>query len=126
MEGIGRLACADGLELAYLLTPGSAPTVVFLPGFRSDMQGGKAVEVAGLCAARGAACLRLDYTGHGASGGRFEDGTIGRWTEDALLLIDRLTAGPLVLVGSSMGGWIALLLARHRAYAEAMSSQAWC
>lgn len=114
MEEAGRLACADGLELAYLRTPGSAPTVVFLPGFRSDMQGAKAVEVAELCAARGAGCLRLDYTGHGASGGRFEDGTISRWAADALHGIDRLTEGPLVLVGSSMGGWIALLVALAR------------
>ena len=114
MDGGGRLARADKVELAYLRTPGSAPTVVFLPGFRSDMQGAKAAEVAGLCAARGTACLRLDYAGHGASGGRFEDGTVGGWAEDALHLVDRLTEGPLVLVGSSMGGWIALLTALAR------------
>ena len=114
MDGSGRLARADGVELAYLRTPGSAPMVVFLPGFRSDMQGAKAAEVAALCASRGAACLRLDYAGHGASGGQFEDGTIGSWTADALHLIDKLTEGPLVLVGSSMGGWIALLAALAR------------
>ena len=114
MEEGGRLACADGVELAYLRTPGSAPTAVFLPGFRSDMKGAKAAEVAALCAARGTGCLRLDYAGHGASGGRFEDGTVGRWTADALHLVDRLTEGPLVLVGSSMGGWIALLAALAR------------
>ena len=111
MEQAGRLACADGLELAYLLTPGSSPTVVFLPGFRSDMQGAKAVEVAGLCAARGTGCLRLDYTGHGASGGRFEDGTIGRWLADALAVIEAHAGPRPLLVGSSMGGWIALLAA---------------
>ena len=114
MEEGGRLARGDGPDLAYIRTPGSAPTVVFLPGFRSDMRGAKAVEVAALCAARGAGCLRLDYGGHGASGGRFEDGTISGWTADALHGIDRLTEGPLVLVGSSMGGWIALLVALAR------------
>ena len=114
MEQDGRLAREDGVELAYRLTPGSGPTAVFLPGFRSDMQGSKAAETAALCAELGTACLRLDYAGHGASAGRFEDGTIGEWTADALLLIDRVTAGPLVLVGSSMGGWIALLAALAR------------
>ena len=88
--------------------------MVFLPGFRSDMTGDKATALAAFCAERGQAMLRFDYSGHGASGGRFEDGTIGRWTDDALAVIDRLTEGPLVLVGSSMGGWIALLAALAR------------
>lgn len=114
MEQDGRLAREDGIELAYRLTPGSEPTAVFLPGFRSDMQGSKAAETAALCAELGAGCLRLDYAGHGASGSRFEDGTVGEWTADALLLIDRVTAGPLVLIGSSMGGWVALLAALAR------------
>lgn len=105
----------DGVRLAYTLTPGRSPAVVFLPGFRSDMTGDKATYLAGLCAERGQAMLRFDYSGHGASEGAFEQGTIGRWTEDALALIDRLTTGPVVLVGSSMGGWIALLCARARA-----------
>lgn len=104
----------DGVPLAYALTPGRAPTVVFLPGFRSDMTGDKATHLAAFCAARGQAMLRLDYSGHGASGGPFEDGGIGQWAEDALVLIDRLTTGKLVLVGSSMGGWIALLGALAR------------
>ena len=104
----------DGVALAARLLPGRAPTVVFLPGFRSDMGGDKASHLARFCAARGQALLRLDYSGHGASGGRFEDGTITRWTDDALAVIDRLAAGPLILVGSSMGGWIALLVARAR------------
>ena len=93
---------------------GTSPTVVFLPGFRSDMTGDKATALAAFCAERGQAMLRFDYSGHGASGGRFEDGTIGRWTDDALAVIDRLTEGPLILVGSSMGGWIALLAALAR------------
>ncbi len=104
----------DGTSLAYVLSPGAAPCVVFLPGFMSDMSGDKALAVEALCHARGQACLRLDYAGHGASGGAFEDGTIGSWTDDALLLIDRLTEGPLLIVGSSMGGWIALHVALAR------------
>ena len=104
----------DGVQLAWVRTPGRGPTVVFLPGFRSDMQGAKALETEALCREIGVACLRLDYSGHGASGGAFTDGTIGRWTADALHLVDTLTTGPVLLVGSSMGGWIALLLARAR------------
>ena len=88
--------------------------MVFLPGFRSDMTGEKATALAAFCAEHGQAMLRFDYSGHGASGGRFEDGTIGVWTADALAAIDRLTDGPLILVGSSMGGWIALLAALAR------------
>jgi pimeloyl-ACP methyl ester carboxylesterase len=104
----------DGVRLAYALSQGNGPTVAFLPGFRSDMTGDKAAHLARFCAARGQAMLRFDYSGHGASGGRFEDGDIGRWTADTLALIDALTQGPLVLVGSSMGGWIALLAALAR------------
>ncbi len=100
--------------LAWARTPGRAPTVVFFPGFNSNMNGEKAMALASLCAARGQAMLRFDYSGHGASGGRFEDGTIGAWTADALDIIDALTEGDLVLVGSSMGGWIALLVALAR------------
>ena len=102
------------MELAWARQDGRSPTVVFLPGFRSDMTGDKASMLARFCAERDQAMLRFDYAGHGASGGRFEDGTIGRWTGDALAVIDRLTEGPLVLVGSSMGGWIALLSALAR------------
>ena len=110
----GRTDRGDGIELAWVRTPGRSPAAVFLPGFGSDMGGSKALETAAFCATRGHACLRLDYSGHGESAGAFEDGTIGRWTDDAMLLIDELTRGELVLVGSSMGGWIALLLARAR------------
>lgn len=113
-EERGRLDRGDGVELAWARVPGRSPAVVFLPGLRSDMTGTKAAAVADLCQARGQACLRLDYSGHGASGGRFEAGTVGQWAADALVLLDRLTAGPVVLVGSSLGGWIALLLARQR------------
>jgi pimeloyl-ACP methyl ester carboxylesterase len=104
----------DGTRLAYALIPGASPTVVFFPGFRSDMTGDKATHLARFCTARRRAMLRFDYSGHGASEGRFEDGDIGRWSADALALMDALTQGPLVLVGSSMGGWIALLAALAR------------
>ncbi len=103
-----------GVALAWRRLPGRSPTVVFLPGYRSDMTGDKATSLAGLCAGRGQAMLRFDYSGHGASGGRFADGTIGVWLADTLAVIDRLTEGALVLVGSSMGGWIGLLAALAR------------
>ena len=114
MADSGRLDRGDGVELAWQGLAGRGPTVVFLPGYGSDMTGDKATALAAFCAARGQAMLRLDYSGHGASGGNFLDGTIGVWTADALAVIDRLTQGRLVLVGSSMGGWIALLVARAR------------
>jgi len=114
MAGSGRLDRGDGVELAWAKTAGRVPTIVFLPGYRSDMTGDKASALAAFCAARGHAMLRFDYSGHGSSSGRFEDGTIGIWTADALTAIDRLTDGPLILIGSSMGGWIALLCARAR------------
>lgn len=114
MESTGRLDRGDGVELAWARLEGSGPTVVFLPGFRSDMTGDKATTLAAFCGGRGHAMLRFDYSGHGTSGGAFEDGTIGRWSDDALAAIDALTEGPLVLVGSSMGGWIALRTALGR------------
>ena len=100
-----------GVMLAWRHLAGRAPTVVFLPGFASDMSGAKAADLAAFCAARGQAMLRFDYSGHGASGGAFVDGTIGQWTRDALAAIG-LVEGKLLLVGSSMGGWIAVLVAR--------------
>ena len=103
-----------GIELAWVRTPGRGPTTVFLPGYMSDLEGTKALETERFCTEQGLACLRLDYSGHGRSGGAFTDGTIGRWTGDALFLIDRLTDGPLVVIGSSMGGWIMLLVALAR------------
>lgn len=114
MQESGRLDRGDGVELAWRRLPGAAPTVVFLPGFRSDMAGAKAGAVAEYCEQHGQSLLLLDYSGHGRSGGIFEQGTIGQWCLDALTLIDRLTEGPLLLIGSSMGGWIALLVALAR------------
>jgi pimeloyl-ACP methyl ester carboxylesterase len=118
-EATGRLDRGDGVELAWRRVPGRGatrgasrgPGVVFLGGFHSDMTGTKAEALAAHCDATGRAFLRFDYSGHGASGGRFVDGTIGRWAADAAAVLDALTAGPQVLIGSSMGGWIALLLA---------------
>jgi pimeloyl-ACP methyl ester carboxylesterase len=114
MHTTGRLDRGDGIGLAWRRQDGNSPTVVFLPGFGSDMTGEKATALAAFCAECGQAMLRFDYSGHGASGGRFEDGTISRWTDDALATIDRRTDGSLILVGSSMGGWIALLAALAR------------
>jgi pimeloyl-ACP methyl ester carboxylesterase len=110
----GMLMRSDGVGLAWSRIAGHGPTVVFLPGFCSDMAGEKATALAAWCEQHGRAMLRFDYSGHGASGGRFENGTIGIWRDDALLAIDRLTDGKLLLIGSSMGGWIALLLALAR------------
>jgi pimeloyl-ACP methyl ester carboxylesterase len=104
----------DGLQIAYRLRPGSAPTLVFLPGYASDMEGTKALALDSLAERRGIAMLRLDYSGTGSSGGRFEDRTLAMWLEEALAAVDQLTEGPLIIVGSSMGGWIALHLALLR------------
>lgn len=114
MNPSGRLDRGDGVDLAWAKIEGRGPTVVFLPGFRSDMGGDKATHLARFCTERGQAMLRFDYSGHGASGGRFEDGSIGRWAADAGTVIDRMSDGPLILIGSSMGGWIALLTACAR------------
>jgi pimeloyl-ACP methyl ester carboxylesterase len=102
----------QGRRLAYHRTPGQGPGVVFLGGLRSDMEGTKALFLEDWARATGRAFLRFDYSGHGQSSGAFTDGCIGDWAEDALTAITRLTAGPQVLVGSSMGGWISLLVAR--------------
>jgi pimeloyl-ACP methyl ester carboxylesterase len=104
----------EGRRIAYRLRDGSSPTLVFLPGYASDMEGTKALALDGFAARSGVAMLRLDYSGTGSSGGKFEDGTLALWLEEALAAIDRLTQGPLVLIGSSMGGWLALHLALLR------------
>ncbi len=102
-------------RLAYVHTPGDGPTVVFLSGYKSDMEGTKAVHLEAWAKARGRAFLRLDYSGHGQSGGAFEEGCIGDWAADAQAVIEHATSGPLILVGSSMGGWIACLLSQRLA-----------
>ncbi|MDB5666182.1 alpha/beta hydrolase [Cypionkella sp.] len=99
-------------RIAYHFTEGQGPCVVFLGGFKSDMAGTKAVYLQDWAKATGRSFLRLDYSGHGVSSGEFLDGAIGDWFEDALAVINAVTSGPLVLVGSSMGGWISLLVAK--------------
>ena len=106
------LETGSGRRIAYKRTAGRGPGVMFLGGLRSDMEGTKALHLERWAKARGRAFLRFDYSGHGASGGTFEDGSVGDWAEDAAAALGALTEGRQVLVGSSMGGWIALLLAR--------------
>lgn len=101
-------------RLAFVRTPGRGPGAIFLGGFKSDMTGTKATALEAAARAAGRAFLRFDYAGHGASSGAFEDGTISRWRDDALAMLDHQSAGPQILVGSSMGGWIALLAALAR------------
>lgn len=100
--------------LSYIARSGRRPGVLFCGGLRSDMRGSKALALDASCAGAERAFARFDYMGHGASGGRFEDGTLSIWREDALTVLDTVTTGPQVLVGSSMGGWIALLVALAR------------
>ncbi|OYU14523.1 MAG: alpha/beta hydrolase [Alphaproteobacteria bacterium PA4] len=110
MTMVSRLD-VHGTPLAYRHTPGAGPLIVFLPGYMSDMTGSKAEALADWAAAEGRAMLRLDYSGCGASGGDFLAGSIGRWVADARAVIDHVApGGPVLLVGSSMGGWIALRL----------------
>lgn len=109
-----RLTLADRTILAYHRQPGARPGVLFLGGFTSDMTGAKATTLDAWCRVRGQAFVRFDYSGHGASSGRFADGTIGRWAEEAVAVLDRLTEGPQILVGSSMGAWVMLLAALAR------------
>ncbi len=111
---VAYLARSDGERIAYRMVGGREPTVVWLGGFNSDMSGTKADTLGAWATSHGQAFVRFDYFGHGGSSGRFVDGTISRWRSDALAVIDELTQGPVVLVGSSMGGWIATLVALAR------------
>ena len=107
------LTSPQGRRLAYNITAGTMPGIVFLGGLKSDMEGSKARFLEDWACAQGRAFLRFDYSGHGVSEGEFESGCIGDWRDDARAVLDALTTGPQVLVGSSMGGWISLLLARQ-------------
>ena len=100
-------------EIAVSHRPGGQPGLFWLGGFRSDMAGSKATALDAYAARRSLSCTRFDYSGHGRSGGRFEDGTISRWLEEAEAVFRRFAQGPAIVVGSSMGGWIALLLAER-------------
>lgn len=114
-ETEGFLSRPDGERLAWKRVDGAGPTVVWLGGFKSDMTGSKAQALADWALAQGRSFVRFDYFGHGASSGDFRAGTITRWREDALAVIDELTQEPLILVGSSMGGWLSCLTALSRA-----------
>lgn len=104
----------DDARIAFRVTEGEGPTIVFLPGYASDMSGTKALALEAWAKDRGRAFVRFDYRGCGESEGAFEDYTLADWRDDALLVVDQVAKGPVVLVGSSMGGWIALLVAKAR------------
>jgi len=108
------LETPDGERLAYHHSPGKSPGVIFCGGFASDMTGTKASALEAHVTGLGHAFTRFDYRGHGQSSGAFEDGTIGLWRDDAAAILDKVTSGPQIVVGSSMGGWIMLLLALAR------------
>jgi pimeloyl-ACP methyl ester carboxylesterase len=112
MSAVSYLDGPEGRKLAYCLTEGRGPGIVFLGGFKSDMEGTKAVYLEDWARTTGRAFLRFDYSGHGQSSEAFTDGSIGDWAQDAMAAIRELTEGPQILVGSSMGGWISLLCAR--------------
>jgi len=105
----------DGRRIAYRRRTGASPTILFLPGYASDMEGTKALALDGFAARAGIGLVRFDYSGTGSSAGEFRHGTLASWLEEALAVVDRLIEGPIVLVGSSMGGWIALHVALRRA-----------
>ena len=111
-----HLTTATGRKIAYEQSAGAGPGIVFLGGFKSDMEGTKAVHLEAWAKAQGRAFLRFDYSGHGQSSGAFSDGSIGDWAADAEAAISELTKGPQVLIGSSMGGWICLILASRIAH----------
>ncbi|MFO0389239.1 MAG: alpha/beta fold hydrolase [Alphaproteobacteria bacterium] len=108
------LSLQDGKRLAYHLTEGLLPCVIFMGGFKSDMTGSKALALENLCKQRGQRFIRFDYTGHGQSSGNFRDGTIGSWQQDVLAVLDKLGSEKNILVGSSMGAWQMLLAAKAR------------
>ena len=101
-------------RIAYRKRDGGSPGLLFLSGYASDMEGTKACALDAFAEQQGVACLRFDYSGTGASGGRFDEGTLDRWIEEAIDVLDKLTNGPVILVGSSMGAWISLHVARQR------------
>jgi pimeloyl-ACP methyl ester carboxylesterase len=112
--GAASLARPQGATIAYRKVTGAAPGIVFLGGFRSDMTGIKALFLEDYCRRNERAYVRFDYFGHGESSGDFAEGTVSRWRDDSLAVIDSLTEGPQILVGSSMGGWIMVLAALAR------------
>src|SRR5215472_1767624 len=124
IDSAGRTPQPDFIEvgaqgsarrIAVRLRGGTPPGLFWLGGFNSDMKGTKALALDAWAAEQGRACVRFDYSGHGESGGRFIDGTIGRWLEESIAVFERFCRGPQVVIGSFMGGWMALLLARELA-----------
>ena len=109
-----RFNTAHGTEIAYQRLSGRGPGIVYLGGFRSDMEGSKALHLQSFCQAQQLPYVRFDYYGHGASSGRFEEGSLSLWLQDTLAVIDALTEGPQILVGSSMGAWLMVLAALRR------------
>jgi len=103
----------DGRRVAFRYTHGSGPCLVFLPGYMSDMSGSKAAALFAEAEAQGRACLLLDYSGCGQSGGDFAEGMLSRWRDEVLALVESYVSGPVLLAGSSMGGWLMLLVAEH-------------
>ncbi len=114
MKNPSVLKRSSGVSIAYHQLSGKSPGVIFLGGFRSDMTGVKATSLEAFCKERGQGFVRFDYQGHGQSSGQFEDCTLSTWKEDALAVLTKLTKGPQLLIGSSMGGWLALMLAREK------------
>lgn len=110
MSDVQFHAVAGGLRIAYRSVAGAGPTLVFLPGYMSDMDGGKATALFDWARSRGQACLLLDYSGCGRSEGSFADGTLSAWRDEVLALIEAQVEGPVILIGSSMGGWLNLLV----------------
>lgn len=113
MSQIATFNAPGGTRIAYRHAPGTGPTVVFLPGYKSDMAGGKATAVFEWARAQGRGCLLLDYSGCGESEGAFADGTLSRWRDEVVALVEAVVTGPVILVGSSMGGWLMLLVAER-------------
>ncbi len=111
MNDVKMHEMSDGRRIAYRFTPGSGPTMVFLPGYMSDMDGGKATSIFIRAEQEGRACLLLDYSGCGQSAGDFSDGSLSNWRDEVLTLIGAKIEGPVVVIGSSMGGWLMLLVA---------------
>lgn len=104
----------EGRSIAYRSRAGAGPALLFLPGYASDMEGAKALALDAFAERHGLAMVRFDYSGTGSSKGRFQDGTLALWLDEALAVVDRVVEGPILLVGSSMGGWIALHVALQR------------
>jgi pimeloyl-ACP methyl ester carboxylesterase len=109
----------EARRIALRVRDGVGPGLFWLGGFKSDMQGTKAVALDRWAQTRGRACIRFDYSGHGESGGQFADGSIGRWLEESVAVFEAQASGPQVVIGSSMGGWLALLLVRELRRAQA-------